>query len=245
MLDSNFTNNSQVIYKFVDEYSTTDWNREITIHEAHYEQVLNLVTENGGAIYVVGEGIIIKNSNFKDIYTINAGAIYAEASNSRIEGCSFERTSAKRGGSIYIKGDSNVISSSSFTGNYLSYNETSYLFVSMEYGELYPKINTTNYVTNTVYEAVYINGSDVSVEKSRFENLVASVTEDKTNVMVTAIFRGNDNLINAIYIIGDYTLSDVEYWGAEGLTNTDAGITDLEAGQNITIKSDSGKHYNR
>ena len=51
---------------------------------------------------------------------------------------------------------------------------------------------------------------------------------------------GQDNLLNAIYCEGEVSFTNVTYWGANGITNTDQSATspkrsNKEAGQNITV----------
>jgi len=65
-------------------------------------------------------------------------------------------------------------------------------------------------------------------------------TMNGSNLEIT--FIGNDNLLNAIYSRNDkVSLTNVTYWGANGIENTGASaitplISDKEAGQNITVK---------
>ena len=58
--------------------------------------------------------------------------------------------------------------------------------------------------------------------------------------MIEITFIGNNNLFNAINALGDANITDVTYWGANGIANTGNSTikpsgSNREAGQNITV----------
>ena len=97
----------------------------------------------------------------------------------------------------------------------------------------------------------------LAVSNSTFLNNRANakdlqVTKNENNITIT--FTGNNNILNAIYSRNDaeVSFSNVTYWGASGIVNTDTykpSISNNAAGQNITVsivindKIDSNEVY--
>ena len=58
---------------------------------------------------------------------------------------------------------------------------------------------------------------------------------------IEIIFKGQNNLLNAIYSNGNVSFTNVTYWGADGIANTgespiELSPSDCEAGQNISLR---------
>ncbi|WP_458454945.1 hypothetical protein [Methanobrevibacter sp.] len=191
-----------------------------------------------GAIANVAYDMYIK-SNFTNNHAVYAGALYDEGSTT-VEESTFKLNDAVYGGAILFEGDSCEVKSSNFLNNTAVYGGAIY------FNTHYPVIENSLFQYNKAENgsALYVNSTQITVDSSSFlENqakaasINVSVANEKAVVVANAVFKGNDNLINAIFINnGDYIFQGVTYWGANGLTRNDAEITDLEAGQNITLE---------
>lgn len=122
------------------------------------------------------------------------------------------------GGAVFFWAKTDV-TNCNFTGNNASVGSAIYLYKS--------------YSSKTLT----ISNSTLLNNKANVEAL--KLTKNENNITIT--FMGQNNLLNAIYSRNDeeVTFTNVTYWGANGITNTDEyypSISNMEAGQNITVK---------
>ncbi|WP_458453129.1 hypothetical protein [Methanobrevibacter sp.] len=170
----------------------------------------------GGAIWATNK-TSIDGSNFTANKAEFGGAIYWMGENGKVDTSKFFDNTAVNGGAIYFKGDFNEISNSEFRMNRAEYGSALYLD---------DRALTLNSVILLDNQASSIS---LLTELNITDGLVADI-----------VFKGGDNLMNAIYTLtSNYALNDVTYWGYGGELNSDSNtplISDLEAGQNITIE---------
>ena len=212
---------------------------------------VNNSAEYGGAIswcviaqagYASANGYMSRLS-FENNTATYGGAIYNEGENMYMEiDLSFTNNSAANGGAIYNEGDNLYISGAVLTYNNATeyggavYN-TGKEFSVMQSQFLYNKANTGS----AIYTSGYIYLEDCSLANNQAHAALVKITSSVTdgiNANITAIFKGNDNLMNAIYAMNAYDLYNVYYWGADGPTNSDdvwPVLSDLEAGMNLTF----------
>ncbi|WP_405264668.1 peptidoglycan-binding protein [Methanobrevibacter sp.] len=178
----------------------------------------NSASEDAGAIIVSGT---VTNCNFVDNKaTINGGALFMISGT--VTNCNFTNNSASdSGGAIYygLIDERLTVSNCNFTGNNASWGSA--IWVSQSY---------TTYLL-TISNSIFLNN------KANAEAL--EVIKNDNNIIIT--FTGQNNLLNAIYFEDGVRVSftNVTYWGANGITNTDDNYpsrSNKEAGQNITIK---------
>ena len=158
----------------------------------------------------------IGNCNFTGNTADVGGAIKFSSTNA-IENCNFTDNSALYGGAVFFSSNGTV-ANCKFTGN---------------------DANTGS--------AIYFYNDESIVSNSYFLNNRANVDDDPFILNLTGnnaeiIFIGRNNLINAIYSNNDcdVSFSNVTYWGARGITNTDIAApvkSTRQAGQNITVKA--------
>ncbi|WP_458406545.1 Ig-like domain repeat protein [Methanobrevibacter sp.] len=172
---------------------------------------------NGGAIRFGGEGTVT-NCNFANNKAIRdysyGGAIYMYSGS--VENCNFADNEAYDGGAVYFLGKGTV-ENCNFTGNNATTGSAIYFY------------NFAS-VTKAVFNSRFLN--------NRANSEALKVNKNENNI--TIIFKGNDNLLNAIYSNTDVTFINVTYWSANGISNTGSSPTtpsrsNREAGQNITI----------
>ena len=170
---------------------------------------------DGGAIWVSGK-VNVTNCNFSyNTANQNGGAIFSR-NDANINNCIFiiNTANVKSGGAIYIEGSVNV-TNCNFTGNYAP-------SASAIYFQSYSS-------TKTVSNSTFLNN------KANADGFQIELIDNKIEI----VFKGHDNLINAIYSNTDVNLINVTYWGANGITNTDdycPSRSSGEAGQNISVR---------
>ncbi|MEE0025455.1 Ig-like domain-containing protein, partial [Methanobrevibacter sp.] len=193
----------------------------------------------GGAVYFLGTGDV-RNCNFtgNNATRGDGGAVYFKNAGNVIN-CNFTGNNATRGGAVYFVGTGDVINCN-FTGNTATRGDGGAVYFSSS-----GTVSNCNFTGNnaTTGSAIYFYSTSAqkSVSNSIFLNNRANakdlqVTKNENNI--TIIFIGNNNLLNAIYSNGDVSFSNVTYWGANGIVNTDThrpSISNNAAGQNITV----------
>ena len=198
----------------------------------------NFATVDGGAVYICNSGDV-RNCNFDGNTGYDGGAVCISSGN--VTNSNFTgNTATSRGGAVYF--DSNgIVSNCNFTAN------TAILWGGAVYFNSTGDVANCNFTDNSaVYgSAIYFwdRSTTQSVSNSRFLNNRADadelqVTKNENNI--TILFKGNDNLLNAIYSNSDVSFNNVTYWGANGIHNTGNYETKPsrsknEAGQNITV----------
>lgn len=206
----------------------------------------------------LGGAALIKNSgnvtdcSFEDNFAGFGGAV-ADEFNVNVNNCDFTANRASvEGGALYM-GSGNIVNSN-FANNNASDEDSE-----GDGGAVYVDRNVTvvncNFTGNKAYRgsAIYfwVIGDFKyvrSISHSTFLNNKASMdslspftlTVNENNIEIA--FEGYDNLLNAILSrkMSDVNITNVTYWGAEGVENTgDSTIVPvmsyMEAGQNVTV----------
>ena len=171
----------------------------------------------GGAIRFIGSGTVT-NCNFADNQAgAYGGAVYFYR-NGNVTNCNFTgNTASQRGGAVYFDNTGNV-RNCNFTGNNATTGSAIYFY----------KYYSTH--TLTVSDSTFLN--------NRANAEALDVVKNDDNITIT--FTGQNNLLNAIYSRNnaEVTFTNVEYWGANGITTVSATMsgTNRATGQNITVK---------
>ena len=214
----NFTNN------FADEGGALDIEEACVVLNCNFTN--NVASELGGAVIINrydGELTDCKLTNctfINNSVTHAGGAIYISAG--IVENCNFTNNSAEyAGGAIYFD-DSGHVTNCNFTGNIASTGSAIYFF--------------------HMYDSHVLSIFDSSFLNNRADAYDDAISIEKDGNKIKIIFRGRNNLLNAICSRdnAEVSFTNVTYWGADGITNTGKDTTkpsrsDKEAGQNITF----------
>ena len=198
----------------------------------------NSAKVEGGAVSFRNSGDV-RNCNFAGNTGYDGGAVCMSSGN--VTDCNFTgNTATSRGGAVYF--DINgIVSNCNFAAN------TAILWGGAVYFNSTGDVANCNFTDNSaVYgSAIYFwsRSAPHTVSNSRFLNNRADADEfqvTKNDNNITILFKGNDNLLNAIYSNSDVSFNNVTYWGANGIHNTGNYETkpsrsNNEAGQNITV----------
>jgi predicted outer membrane repeat protein len=164
------------------------------------------------AFEVIRSGVTFKNLTIKNAnFNGRGGAIYFSSSGT-VSNCNFTGNNATGGGAIYM--GSGTVSNCNFTGNNATTGSAIYFY----------RESSTKIISNSCF----LN--------NRANAEILEVTKNDDNITIT--FKGNDNLLNAIYSNGDVSFTNVTYWSTNGIANTDSSTpvrSNKEAGQNITV----------
>ena len=174
------------------------------------------INANGKAriFNIAVDNVILTNITFANANASgDGGAIYFSNSGT-LTNCNFINNSAsKYGGAIWM--NSGSIDNCDFTGNNANRGSAIY-FMSTP-------------ASKTISNSRFLNN------RANAESL--EVTKNENDLTIT--LTGWNTLFNAIYSIPEVTFTNVTYWGAEGIANTDSfapSKSDKEAGQNITVE---------
>ena len=196
-----------------------------------------------GAVYIEGEGNVA-NCNFTGNKVTGSnswgGAIYM--SYGSVENCNFTNNTATNGNGGAIRMYSGSVTNCNFTANQASGDGGAVYFDSN--GNVTNCNFTGNNATTGSAIYFYLDWDTKTVSNSCFLNNRANaealeVTKNENNITIT--FTGQNNLLNAIYsrFVEEFTFTNVTYWGAKGIANTDSSTPvrfNREAGQNITVE---------
>ncbi|WP_296805059.1 right-handed parallel beta-helix repeat-containing protein [uncultured Methanobrevibacter sp.] len=179
----------------------------------------NSAADEGGALGFMYEAKVM-NCNFTNNKATSGcgGAIYF-FNPGEVINCYFTNNTAKNGGAVYFMNGGNV-ARCNFTGNKAIAGSAIYF-----YGDKYERsISNSSFLNNRA-------NADADTP------LTVTINEND----ITIIFKGQNNYLNAIYSRFDreFKFSNVTYWGAKGISNTDTDApvkSNCEAGQNITVK---------
>ena len=220
--------------------------------------------KQGGAVYFFNDGNV-SDCNFANNSAGNAGAVFI-VNDGNVSDCNFANNSASGDcGAVLIVHHGNV-ANCNFTGNAATIDGGA---VGMDSGSIANCNFVNNSASNSSGAVYFfydvdvtncnftgnkaISGSAIyfyfasgikSISDSLFLNNRANADDEPFNVTINGngveiTFKGLNNLLNAIYSRGDVKFSNVTYWGADGITNTDSFTPDISngpAGQNITVK---------
>ncbi|MBR6023814.1 MAG: DUF11 domain-containing protein, partial [Methanobrevibacter sp.] len=179
----------------------------------------NVATSNGAAVYIEGDNTKIYSSNFVQNDASNGGAVYIEGNNANLTSNTFNRNNASnQGGAVYIDGDSSWISRNQFTNNEAIPQNNSSSDTTGLGGAFYVNGDNTqsgdnNYSHNKARNgsAIYTSGNNFRLYFDNFEenqawSYLLIITPDPeesvyntTDVNVTVVHVGGDNIINAIH----------------------------------------------
>ena len=202
----------------------------------------NNIASEGGALLILGNDAQITKSIFKSNNADIGGAIAIDGNNTSMSYVEFINNTALQGGAIYWSDNGGSITHAKF------FNNTATRGGAIYYDGKSLTLRDAEFQFNKAEtgSAIYASDSGLSIISSTFLDnqakasaLTVTTTADGSSVVVSAVFTGNDNLINAIYALGTCNLNDVTYWAENGLANSNTanpGITDLEAGINITLE---------
>ena len=222
----------------------------LTVHNSTFR---NVSARNGGAIYMNAVNATIDNSTFIGSHAAeNGGAIYVGSVKddtyvgNSISHSNIKDGSAAKGGAIYLRAFNNSVDNSCITGN-LAANGAG-IYLENTDGNLISNTNITNnnatrgsgiYAENSKYNLTNVKLIENQAHASEFTNKSIRIDDDG-RYYVTAIFRGEDNLLNAIWNDESsqaVNFTNVVYWGAQGIktTNSVPELNNAEAGINITV----------
>ena len=242
----NFVNNSATKY----DGGAIYFDREGTVTNCNFT---NNSARYGGAIRFGSTGNVT-NCNFTGNTATSAGGAVYFNNQGNVTNCNFTgNTATRKGGAVYFVGNGNV-TNCNFTGNTATGDGGA---ICMDSGTVRNCNFTGNTATTGSAIYFYSTSAQKSVSNSTFLNNRANakdlqVTKNENNITIT--FTGNNNILNAIYSRNDaeVSFSNVTYWGASGIVNTDTykpSISNNAAGQSITIsivindKIDSNADY--
>ena len=197
----------------------------------------------GSAVLVRGDSEVI-NCNFTNNSASWQGGAIDFMSCGNVTGCNFINNSAKYGGAIYFD----------YFSSYSNVTNCNFIDNSAEYGGAVcfenshmNTIKDCNFLTNhaAAGSAIY-SSANLTISNSLFLNNRANVDDSAplqivkigNNIYIT--FKGQNNLLNAIYSSSDVNFTNVTYWGANGITNTGSSPavpsrSNKETGQNINV----------
>ena len=173
----------------------------------------NNATHGGGAVYFMNTGEVT-NCNFTDNEAKYSGAVYFSRGGT-VENCNFTNNSASDWGGAILFVNTGTVTNCNFTGNNATTGSAIYFYRESS--------------TKTISNSRFLN--------NRANAEILEVTKNDDNITIT--FKGNDNLLNAIYSNGDVSFTNVTYWSTNGIANTDSSTpvrSNKEAGQNITVE---------
>ena len=171
-----------------------------------------------GAVLIVRYGNATACNFINNTANIDGGAI--AMSSGSIANCNFINNSASNsGGAVYFLNNGDVLNCN-FTGN-KAISASAICFFDLDASSI-----------KSISNSLFLKNRANAYGSEPF-----NVTKNGNNIEIT--FKGQNNYLNAIYSKGDVNFTDVTYWGAEGITNTDSFTpvrSNSEAGQNITVK---------
>ena len=212
--DCNFTNNTASVFGGA-------------VYFFYHGEVTNCNFTNnsaghGGAIRFGGEGKVSKvtNCNFTSNSARCDGGAIRFGGEGNVRNCNFNNnTASEEGGAIYSRSNGIYdISGCSFNGNIASSGSAIY---------------TANKPRVSIYNSSFLKN------RANADTLIVNLIGSNIEI----IFKGQDNLINAIYANDTsttFSFYNVEFWSKTGVSNTDnqflsPQITNAEAGQNIRV----------
>ena len=158
---------------------------------------------SGGAVAWTGDIGAITDSRFENNSAARyGGAIFLRDNvNTIYDGSSFINNKANHGGAIYWVSDSSVnLTNCILIGNIASKGSAIYLSHNMIE------------IVNSTFMDNRADAIELTLNVTR--------SDDNRSIDIIATFKGNDNLINAIWNDGQIALTNVTYLGVTGVANT-------------------------
>ena len=266
IIDVNFTGNTAksaggaIYYKSANNQTIRD--SSFTNNSVNATQTTT--SYGGGAIYYsTAHNGSIENVNFTENHASNGGAIvYSGSHNQSIDVANFLNNNATNGGAIayYTTSNNGSIENANFTGNVAKTNGGAIYYSSSDNQTIADSIFNGNNATSgsAIYHSVgslNISSTELLENQAHAASLNGSAEVEGFDATIHTVFKGKDNLLNAIYTNAytDVRLTDVDYWGAEDKMNTGSSevtpvasadvseegtlvyIDSREAGINITV----------
>ena len=200
------------------------------------------VASNWGTLYIISaelSGCRFQANRAKGgsaVYTFREGTVFD------IDHCLFEDNTAGEYGAIYTKTLSHI-RYCDFTGNTADKGAAIYFEMGRTSSEKSTIDHCSFYENNASQGSAIYSFQHFTIQISNSEFLknradAKSMEVDNIFKKVEITFKGGNNYLNAIWADEDIAFSNVTYWGANGVMNTDLGgysRTDTEAGQNMTV----------
>ena len=163
---------------------------------------------SGGAIYISGDGDVIRNSHISQTSAYYGGAIYISGDDATIESSDFKDINATEdGGVLYISGDGGKLYNSNFTHNFAG-DDGGAIYWSGDHGTIENIICSDNHGTSFNKSssrggAICLTGDDVTISKSKFTYNNVSYAEGANLEKIDG---------GALFITGnDVTISETEF----------------------------------
>ena len=170
--------------------------------------IKNSKANKGGAIYWTGEDGTLDNANFTNNHAVEGGALYWNDASSKFTNTEFYENTATYGGAVYWNANGGSIENATMIYNRAVNGSAIYIA-----GNIENIINTT-LLDNQARSYEIYNPTTTIIERT-----------GKT-ITVFTLFRGGDNLLNAIYNSAQtIALTNVTYWGYNGKRNTNENGT--------------------
>lgn len=167
----------------------------LTVKNSKFET--NQAINDGGAIYVLGNGATITNCTFTNCSSLTGegGAVYVYSDYNIITNCTFINcTALGYGGAVYVSGNNNTLNDNRYFNNG-AFNDGGAIFL----------VGAENCVSNSYFEsnsadedggAIYSNVNNINIDKCTFLNNSAGVDGgaivlDKPGFINSSIFENN------------------------------------------------------
>ena len=202
----------------------------------------NNASNNGGALFLdsVNQSNISFSSFFNNSASLEGGAIYCINSNSSIDGSVLLNNTAIQAGAIYYLNSTDNISNSNFDYNSAFGDGGAIIFndSNSSIRNSYFNFNVAGKKGGAIYWTLLDQGPQCNISKSTFLNNKAesySITGNFSDGILTLMFSGWNNYVNAIYADSPIDLLDVTYWNGD-IANTYYGFYVYPSGQNISLE---------
>ena len=210
---------------------------------------VNGTADYGGAVYRVNGGLNVYNTSFKNnTANISGGGIYARGGTVNFYNASFINNKANdSGGAVYAFSIYCHFHDSTLENNTAGYGGAIYYYNHPTQAR--STIENTVIINNTAIQgsAIYANRLlcnfenvillDNQAHAMEFSDVTVGVDETGTKYL-SAIFKGYDNLLNAIWDDATtkyYSFTNVTYWGVNGRNVTGNRVTPQKSNQEVWI----------
>ena len=209
---------------------------------------INGSADYGGALYRESGGMNVYNTEFaNNTANISGGAVYSKGGIVNFHNATFSNNKANSsGGAVYAQSITCYFHDSALKNNTAGYGGAIYYY---NHPNGRSKIENTEIINNTAIQGSAIFATELRCD---FENVVlldnqahsmefadATIGEDGSgNRYLSAIFRGYDNLLNAIWNDATtkyYSFTNVTYWGVNGRTNSGSKATPARSNDEVWI----------
>ncbi|WP_295112191.1 Ig-like domain repeat protein [uncultured Methanobrevibacter sp.] len=198
---------------------------KFTSSSAYMDDNKNYSKVDGGALFITGNDVVVSGTTFDACNaTNNGGAVYVIGNNTSIINCDFKDCIGRDAGALYISGINCNLSNSTFTDN-VAYDDGGAIYWEGDYGYMYNLTCVNNKgvsgydplegeYSNSKGGTICLTGSNVTLDISSFTQSSAKadggalfITGSDVKVMHSDFDDciSTDNHGGAIYIIGNRT----------------------------------------